>query len=247
MTVRLRIVVLILVSVVAHSPPALAHRPFTTEDAGTVEPGHLEVEIGHDYVDDGHDHRSFAGIYTANIGLWKRAEVDISTTLFYRLEEAGERSGGFGDTELLAKYRLLDERGSRPAMALVGKVTFPTGDADEGLGSGKASYSMLGVLSKSMGRWTVHGNVGWDFLRGGEDQMLASVAVDYRMVEGWHLLAEWDGATDFRSKTVDETSGVLLGLLWTPSDRMAWDAGVRLGGPSGDSDMTLTFGLTFGF
>ncbi len=247
MTARARTALLILISALAQPPSALAHRPFATEDAGTVEPGHLELEIGHGYVDDGHDHRSFVGIYTANIGIRKRAEIDVSTTIFYRLEEVGERSDGFGDTELLVKYRLLDEQERRPAMALVGKVSFPEGDADEGLGSGKAGYSVLGVLSKSMGRWTVHGNVGWSFLRSGEDQMLASVAVDHRLAEGWHLLAEWDGATDFRSKTVDETAGVLLGLLWAPSDRMAWDAGVRLGGPSGDSDVTLTFGLTVGF
>jgi hypothetical protein len=106
---------------------------------------------------------------------------------------------------------------------------------------------MRGIVTKTMGPWTIHSNVGWSSLSDGNDQFLSSVALTYKVAPRWHALAEWDGATDLNSDTQDELSGLLIGLLWAPSERVAWDAAIRVGTTSADSNYALTIGLTFGF
>jgi hypothetical protein len=80
------------------------------------------------------------------------------------LQASGEASAsGVGDVALRAKYTLVSGRSG--AVAAAAEVRLPTGDEENLLGAGAASYRFLGVASLEQGRFALHGNGG--FMTGG--------------------------------------------------------------------------------
>lgn len=67
---------------------------------------------------------------------------------------------GFGDVALSVKYRFLQETNGWPELAIFPGLTLPTGEADRGLGNGRATYHLPLWAQKSFGPWTVDGGGG---------------------------------------------------------------------------------------
>jgi hypothetical protein len=91
---------------------------------------------------------------------------------------------GIGD--VAARVKVLVTQTERTTFALLGDVRFPTGSADDLLGSGHVAVRGLGVLSARFGPFSPHANIGalW---RSGDLQnnaVLATVGFD-------HLMAPW--------------------------------------------------------
>ena len=232
---------------VTSAPVGFAHRPFATEDAGTLDPGRFELEIGHDYIEHGDGDRSVSGTYTVNAGVLEKLEMDFTVPVTYYLRQDDLTERGLNDLTLVGKYRLLDETAALSALTAVGSVTFPTGDSDKGLGNSKTNYQLLAALTKTIGRVTMHGNVGWDFLSDEKDQVLVRGGFAYEFLPKWHVLGEWEAASDFDSDTDNETSGLLVGFLWFPNPKWMWDAGIRFGTVSEEDNFVITSGLTLAF
>ncbi len=230
-------------------PGALAHRPFATEDIGTAPPGKVEFEVGHEVAEAGNDDDDYSitGSYTVGTGITPAFSVEMTGQLVYKLHQAGASESGFGDLELLGKYRFAEASDSAPGIAAVGKVVLPTGDSEKGLGSAEADYTLSLVATKGWERWATHAGIGWDFLSASDDQLTGSVAFDYEVGPKWHLLAEWDGATDFDSDTQDEKCGFRIGALWIPREEVIWDFSIRFGTTSEEDDYTFTNGVTLAF
>jgi len=233
----------------AWAPGAFAYRPFATDDVGTPSPGKVEFEIGHEVVEVGNDDddHSVVGSLTTCIGLAERFALGFTGQLLYHLREAKEGESGFGDLELFGKYRFREEGDAVPGFAAVGKVVLPTGDSEKGLGNAEADYGLSLAATKGWECWVTHAGIGWDFLSASDDQLVGSVALDYEVGPKWHLLAEWDGATDFDSDTQDEKCGFLIGALWIPREEVIWDFGIRFGTTSEEDDYTVSNGVTLAF
>lgn len=134
-----------------------------------------------------------------------------------------------------------------PAQAVAGKVRFPSGDADRGLGEPKAGYQILYALTKTIKRFIWHGNIGWDFVRRSDDGLILSTALDYELVKNIHAVLEWDGQTDFHANTDGDGSGLLVGFLWNAAEWVTVDVGFRTGLSHEEDRFKLTSGLTFYF
>ena len=67
------------------------------------------------------------------------------------------RAFGPGDIETGIKYRFVQESKSRPMMGTFVMFELPTGNADRGLGIGKAWFKLPLWLQKSWGPWTSYG------------------------------------------------------------------------------------------
>jgi hypothetical protein len=67
---------------------------------------------------------------------------------------------GFGDVAFSVKYRFLHETNGWPELAVFPGLTLPTGDANRGLGNGRASYHLPLWAQKSFGSWTVDAGGG---------------------------------------------------------------------------------------
>jgi len=91
---------------------------------------------------------------------------------------------GVGD--IAARVKVNVTQSERTMFALLADVRFPTGSADDLLGSGHMTVRGLGVLSARFGAFAPHANVGF-LLRSTEslnDALLATVGFD-------HLMAPW--------------------------------------------------------
>ena len=93
-------------------------------------------------------------------------------------------ASGIGD--IAARIKVNVTRSERSNFSLLGDVRFPTGSADDLLGSGHVAARGLGILSARFGAFSPHANVGFLF-RSGDTQnnaVLATVGFD-------HLMAPW--------------------------------------------------------
>jgi uncharacterized protein DUF3187 len=67
---------------------------------------------------------------------------------------------GLSDLNLYLKYRILEEKGKKPALSLRATFKIPTGDRGEGLGSGSPDGDINFALEKSFKRFHSYTNVG---------------------------------------------------------------------------------------
>jgi hypothetical protein len=76
---------------------------------------------------------------------------------------------GFGDVEIGAKYKLLDEKKYLPEIGVFPFVELPLGDATRGLGVGSTWYRVPMWLKKGFGKnWSIYGGGGAVFAHGNE-------------------------------------------------------------------------------
>lgn len=109
--------------------------------------------------------------------------------------DASGNSSGLGD--IVGRIKINLGQSSRFGAALLTDVRFPTGDADNLLGSGSTSLRALGVASAQFGSFSPHVNVGY-LARGGEfqsDAIVARLGFD-NLMTSWatfaaELLSEW--------------------------------------------------------
>ncbi len=73
----------------------------------------------------------------------------------------GPSAFGLTDTELGVKYRFVQETAHRPQIGTFPMLEVPTGNADKGLGVGKAWYKLPVWVQKSWGPWTSYGGAGY--------------------------------------------------------------------------------------
>ncbi len=93
-------------------------------------------------------------------------------------------ASGIGDIATRVKVNLMHS--DRTSFSVLTDVRFPTGSADDLLGSGHIAARGLGILSARFGAFSPHANIGYLF-RGGSSQnsaVLATVGFD-------HVMAPW--------------------------------------------------------
>src|SRR5271154_6194433 len=78
----------------------------------------------------------------------------------------GPRAFGIGDIETGIKYRFVQETKHRPMIGTFVMFELPSGDAERGLGVGKAWYKLPWWVQKSFGPWTTYGGGGETVIRG---------------------------------------------------------------------------------
>lgn len=105
----------------------ITDRPDQTESSAIVPRGYFQIESGITYSDEGSESRTLEYPGTLlRIGVSKRLELRLGTQGFVS-EFEGNRTTGYGDSEIGTKIYLLRERGWRPETALLASVSLPTG------------------------------------------------------------------------------------------------------------------------
>ena len=103
-----------------------------------------------------------------SLGLQNRIDADALFQPGYQNDYPFSRdawSTGFGDVKLGAKFKFLDDytHNDPVGLALKGMVKLPTADEQKGLGTGKASFDIDLILSKSLNRKAdLHGSIGYE-------------------------------------------------------------------------------------
>jgi hypothetical protein len=194
--------------------PCGAHRPFATDDAGTVAQGTFELETAADYWNE---EAAFGMCFKH--GLTER--MDIGVELGRCMLPEDER--GFDGAALGLKFALIPDLFS---------ASFSGQFGDPGYGASL-------IVSKAIGIFCVHGNLG-----GSVDVSADDADMTYGLAGVFEVR---------RAKTGAEIGGTHEGLDWwqagiqfSLTDWMAIDAGVG-GNFEHDIDMAATTGLWFTF
>ena len=107
--------------------PLITDRPDFTESTSAVAPGRVQIESGLTFTSRETDDALEAPEALFRIGLADRLELRLEAPS-YTWADAGD--DGLGDSSLGFKLELAEQRGARPALAVIGLVGLPTGDSD---------------------------------------------------------------------------------------------------------------------
>ena len=166
--------------------PAYAGPPFVTDDPEPPEYGKWEVNsaLAGTLVHGGGD--AALPVIDANYGALPDPQLHIQPQMTY-VHSSGGTHFGFGDLEIGAKYRFIeeDENGWVPAVAFYPLFEIPTGDKRRELGAGVGRTFLPIWAQKTIGKWTVYGGGGYGINPGadGKNAWLAGVVALYQFTE----------------------------------------------------------------
>jgi hypothetical protein len=151
----------LIIAVLLCAPGALAGPPFLTDDPEPVEFKHWEAYLfsSGDHISDGLSVQGPA--VEVNAGALPNLQIHFTLPLAINLPDSGAGTSGLGDGEVGFKYRFLQETAQRPQIGCFPIVTFPSGNANHGLGNGMVWARLPLWLQKSWGPWTSYGGGGY--------------------------------------------------------------------------------------
>jgi len=227
---------------------AWAGPPYTTDDPEPVEYQHWEAYVASQLAHNADGWSGTSPHLELNYGAAPNLHLHLIAPIAFVAPSHGSTQFGYGDTELGAKYRFVEETEHLPQIGTFPLIELPTGDDKRGLGSGHVQVFLPLWLQKSFGPWTTYGGGGYGFnpgrgnrnwwFVGGQLQRQMSSALTVG-AEIFHQTAREEGGesdTKFNVGAVynvSETSHLLL------------SAGHTIQGPS-SFQAYVAFLLTFG-
>lgn len=228
----------------------LAARPLSTDDAGTVERQHMEVESGFEYADKADDEYNWT--MTFKYGLGEKWDFGVEIPYQYIDISEGDDVDGLADITFCSKYRLLDETEDFPALSFNFSIKTKTGNKSKGLSTGALDYALNTILSKEWDKIVTHLNLGYTRVGGPEatkddDLFSYALALEYPANDRLNLVGELIAETNFEGDFDDNPFAGLVGINYACSDRTTFDLGVGWGISEASTDFSITTGLTLAF
>jgi hypothetical protein len=144
------------------SPTVLqAGPPFTTDDPEPVEYRHWEVYLATQL---SHDSSGWSGSLPQveiNYGAVPNLQLHLIAPVTFLAPRSGPTVFGYGDTELGAKCRFVQQTKFVPEVATFPLIELPSGNESRGLGSGHTQFFFPIWLQKDIGKWTTYGGGGY--------------------------------------------------------------------------------------
>ena len=232
-----------------------AAHPLITEDTGTQGQGNgqleLTAEFGHDEAADAKEN---AADYAAVLTWGLRDNLDLLLTIPYaRADTTGNGAEttvtGLGDVGIDAKWRFFEA--GPLSMALKAGGTAPTGKDRQGLGAGKAGFSVSFVTSYESGPWAGHLHLEHRRNRNvlGEREVIdhASVAVTRMVTDRLKLVADVGRFTSTDRLVNADSRFLTLGAIYGIREDFDLDIGWKRGLTDPETDSTWLLGLTMRF
>jgi hypothetical protein len=173
----------------AHAGP-----PFFTDDPEPVERHHYEFYI-FSAVDRGPDGYGVVGpAFELNYGAAPNLQLHIVAPSQLSVPKDGPMTFGAGDIELGMKYRFIQEKGMRPQVGIFPMVLLPAGDANRGLGNGRAIWKLPVWLQKKWDHgWLSYGGGGYIInpAPGARDHSFFGWQLQKEVIEKLTLGGEW--------------------------------------------------------
>ncbi len=196
--------------VAAAMAPAVVARagaPFVTDDPEPVDLHHWEVFLAGQASHDPDGWSGSSPLVDVNYGAASNLQLHLIIPLAFDAPEHGPTHVGYGDTELGAKYRFVQETEDLPQIGVYPLIDLPSGNDAQGLGSGFVRAFLPIWLQKSWGDadrpWTSYGGAGyWINPGSGNRDWWYFGALLQRRVTDWLTL----GAEVFH-QTAQETDG----------------------------------------
>jgi hypothetical protein len=244
---------------------AFAAHPLITDDTGTQGRGNYQVEVNGEY---GVDNETAGGVtvretayetaVTLSVGVSENADAVIGIPhQGFTVKEDGATIGqesGLSDLSLEYKYRFYDKDGL--SLAIKPGLSLPTGDEEKGLGNGKTSYSAYLISTKEAEPWVFHFNVGYawneyklqaDKDASRKDIWHLSLASQVEVVEDLTVVVNVGMETNADKTSDTDPAFALGGVIYSLSENVDIDAGVKAGLNDAETDLTVLAGIAVRF
>ena len=245
-----------------------AANPYVTDDTGTQGAGKWQLEL----LAESTRHARTADAGPGNAHQVRRAST-INPVLSYgvlgnldialglnrarqRIIEDGldiQSAHGAGDSTLELKWRFYERDGL--SLALKPGLVLPTGDENQGLGTGRLSWGANFILAREAGSWAFLANVAYTqarYKRPADAEAnhahlwRVSAGFGYALREDLRLAGEagvrTNAARDDPFLPGRNGHFAMLGLIYSPSERIDLDAGIRTSFSRGEIDKAFLLG-----
>lgn len=145
----------------ALGPQAVAGPPFVTDDPEPVDYHSWEFYIASMHQDLGGDWSGTAPHLELNYGAAPNLQLHLIAPMAYDSPPQGSSHYGFGDLELGARDRFVQETNGWPQIGTFPLIELPTGSESQNLGNGHMQAFIPLWAQKSWGDWTVYGGAGY--------------------------------------------------------------------------------------
>jgi len=245
--------------------------PFITDDTGTQGAGNWQLELiaenarSERTVDPGggpvHQVRK-ATLFNPVLTYGVLDSLDIAlgfNHLRQRTTEDGvvtQSGDGASDSTLELKWRFYEANGL--SLALKPGLVLPTGDENRGLGTGKLSWGVNFILTNEAKPWVLLANVAYVRVRyqlpadaavNREDLWRASAGVAYYLRDDVRFVGEAGVRTNLAKADPFLPGGnsqfAMLGLIYSPTDKIDLDVGIRKRVNRAEFDTVILVGATF--
>lgn len=248
-----------------------ATHPYLTDDTGTQGAGNWQLELMAEQV----RHASSADTGAGQVHQVRRAEVFNPVLTYGMLEgldaalglnglrqrttENGievESVGGVSDSTLELKWRFWERDGM--SLALKPGLILPTGDENRGLGIGRVSWGVGMIATREAKPWVFLANIAYTNVRykrpedvqaGNPNLWRASAGFWVALSDELRAVGETGVRTNFARndpfRPGQSAQFAMLGLIYSPSDRIDLDVGVRRGLNRAEFDSVVLIGATF--
>ncbi len=247
--------IITMVSVFLWSGMALAAHPLITDDTGTQGKGRSQLEFNGAY-----GHENERGI--------TEDTIQIATTLIYGIgddsdvifgipyqykrikdSESTKEHDGISDVSIELKWRFYEKDGF--SLAIKPGITLPTGDDERRLGAGRTTYGLFFIITREMRPWAFHLNLGYkrneNTINERRDLWHASLAGEIEIVKNLKAVANIGVARNPEEESTPHPAFILGGLIYSFSEQLDIDGGVKAGLNKAEVDTVLLVGLTYRF
>lgn len=226
----------------------MAGPPFVTDDPEPVEYQHWEINQATLLNHNVNGWNGAATLTDSNYGMLPNLQLSFQPSVALNIPSSGPAEVGYGDTELGAKYRFIQQTDMLPDVACYPLLELPTGSASRGLGAGHPQVYLPIWMQKDFGKWSTFGGGGY-WINPGTYSMnwwYAGWAAQYQVADHLALGAEVFHQT---RQDVDDASStrINVGGTWDLNDEehILFSAGHTVQGQSaylGYLAIQFTFG-----
>ncbi len=213
---------------------------FSVFSTKTTIANHFDIEPGLEIV-KGPDVKRFS--LRAAYGITKNTEAGISLSGGSRKNE-----DGMEDISLGIRHRFIDEGRYGPAAAALLAVSLPTGDESAGFGSGNLETEALVIVSKRIGPFTGHFNLGYNVIydTDKDNELILAGGLDFSAAKRLVLLAELYGKTSRDQNSIDLLEA-RFGYRTILAESITNTVGLGFGLNSREPDYRLMILFTLGY
>jgi hypothetical protein len=244
-----------------------AAHPLITDDTGTQGKGKFQVEVNSEF---NYDREKEEGVTTKetggeigtilSYGILDNIDIVVGIPFqWFRVKEDNDlttknKESGISDLSLEVKWRFYEKEGL--SFALKPGIIFPTGNEKKGLGNGRPSYGLTFITSKEIGPWTFHFNLGYmrneyklreDKEANRKEIWHVSCASEVEVVKNLKLVGNIGMERNPEKTSRKHPAFILGGLIYSISENMDIDFGIKGGLNKPETDFTILSGIAFRF
>ena len=246
----------------AFAPPfALAFQPLITDDTGTQGTAGKQIEfaINEERQSAGSDSTrtlTLPLVFTLGLGDTLDAYVGLSHSKIRSTLPGASASGG-GNPALGAKWRFYENEQSKTSLGLKPEIRLPvsSGSENAGLGSGRASYGAVLILTQEVPFGAIHAN-----LASNRDRYRSSSGIPdatstrISLAPVWDVTEQWKLALDVGQETARAAGSDVrfrfaeIGVVYSPNKDLDFALGLVHGRDDanpGATTNTATLGVTW--